>query len=345
MLRGRSKLTLISAIRAGDLARVGSLVQSGVDVNARDAERFTPLMIAAGLGQPQMVELLLNAGADVLVLEPRMGATALHKAAQSGNRDVITLLLDNGAFVDQQSPVLGNTALMDAVLHKQEDGVRTLLSYRARTSNRNHWDQTALDLAENDGLDSIARLIRDKVSANETNVLRSDLVLAAKAGDVGEVKRLIAAGVNVDQRMATTGTPDDNYTPLGIAAREGHAEIVALLKDAGADVRQVVGLMKGTPFHEAAYFGHANVIDVLSQTASDTAGPPDVDAQGPYNGLTALHDAAWHGHMDAVRSLINARARLDLKSHAGLTPRELALLYGYDEIASLLAESENFENT
>jgi ankyrin repeat protein len=345
MLRRRSELTLISAIRAGDLARARDLIRSGADVNARDAEGFTPLMIAAGLGQPQMVELLLNAGADVLVLEPRMGATALHKAAQSGNRDVIILLLHNGAFVDQQSPVLGNTALMDAVLHKQEDGVRTLLSYGAKTSIRNHWDQSALDLAENDDLVLIARLIRDKVSASEIKVLRSDLVLAAKAGDVGEVKRLIAAGVNVDQRMATTGTPDDDYTPLGIAAREGHAEIVALLWDAGADVRQVVGLMKGTPFHEAAYFGHVDVIETLAQTEGHRIAQPELDAQGPYNGLTALHDAVWHGHLEAVRSLVNAGARLDLESHAGLTPRKLALLYGYDEIASLLAESEKLENT
>jgi uncharacterized protein len=338
MLHGRSELTLLSAIRAGDLAKARDLILSGADVNARDADGFTSLMIVAGSGQPQMVELLLNAAADVLILEPRMGATALHKAAQSGNREIIKRLLDNGAFVDQQSPVLGNTALMDAVLHKQEDGVRTLLSYGAKTSIRNHWDQTALDLAENDGLDSIARLIRDKVSANEAKVLRSDLVLAAKAGDVGEVKRLLAAGVDVNQRMPITGTHDDDYTPVGIAAREGHAEIVALLRDAGADVRQVVGLMKGTPFHEAAYFGHADVINVLSQTGSETAEQPDVDAQGPYNGLTALHDAAWHGHLDAVRSLIKAGARLDLLGHAGLTPRALALQYGYNDIASLLVE-------
>jgi len=338
MLHGRSELTLISAIRAGDLARARDLVLSGVNVNARDADGFTSLMIAAGLGQPQMVELLLNSGADVLVLEPLMGATALHKAAQSGNRDVIILLLDNGAFVDQQSPVLGNTALMDAVLHKQEDGVRSLLSYGAKTSIRNHWDQTALDLAENDDLDSIARLIRDKADAEEAKVSLSNLVLAAKAGDVGEVKRLIAAGIDVNQRMPITGTPDDDYTPLGIAAREGQAEIVALLRDGGADVRQVVGLMKGTPFHEAAYFGHADVIKTLSQDGSERSNRPDVDAQGPYNGLTALHDASWHGHLDAVRSLLNAGARSDLKDHAGLTPRALALLYGYDEIASLLVE-------
>lgn len=156
---------------------------------------------------------------------------------------------------------------------------------------------------------------------------------------------MIGVGVDVNQRMPITGTPDDDYTPLEIAAREGHAEIVALLRDAGADVRQVVGLMQGTPFHEAAYFGHADVIKVLSQNGSEKAQQPDMDAQGPYNGLTALHDAAWHGHLEAVRSLVSAGVRLDLESHAGLTPRKLALLYGYDEIASLLAESERLENT
>ncbi|MFS0774045.1 ankyrin repeat domain-containing protein [Sphingomonas sp. 1P08PE] len=102
----------------------------------RGHQRFTPLMIVSALGRAQAVALLLTAGADVLAVEPRMGATALHKAAQSGSADVLGLLLDHGAFVDQQSPVLGNTAIMDALLHKHADAVRLLLSRRARTSIR-----------------------------------------------------------------------------------------------------------------------------------------------------------------------------------------------------------------
>lgn len=127
-------------------------------------------MIASGLGQAQMVDLLLTAGADVLALEPRMGATALHKAAQSGNADVIGLLLDHGSFIDQQSPILGNTPLMDAVLQKHEKVVRLLLQRGARTTIRNHWRQTALELAQHDGLDAIARLIeaRDEADAERS---------------------------------------------------------------------------------------------------------------------------------------------------------------------------------
>jgi hypothetical protein len=38
-------------------------------------------MLAAGLGDPQMVEVLLTAGADVFITDSRMGTTALRKAA------------------------------------------------------------------------------------------------------------------------------------------------------------------------------------------------------------------------------------------------------------------------
>ena len=333
-------VTLEASIRAGDLAAAIDLLRSGADANRRGPEGFTPLMIASGLGQSQMVELLLTAGADALAVEPRMGATALHKAAQSGNADVIGLLLDHGSFVDQQSPVLGNTPLMDAVLHKHGEAVRLLLKRGARTTIRNHWRQTALDLAQLDGLDTITRMIEARNETDAGQVRALTLITAIKAGDLGEVERLIAAGARVNERVPIVGSLDDDYTPLGIAAREGRADLVGVLLDAGADPRRVIGLMKGTPVHEAGFFGHADVLVALTEERDRPGTPaPELDAQGSYNGLTALHDAVWHGHLEAARALIDAGARLDLKTHAGLTPRELALLYGYDDLAGFLAEA------
>jgi ankyrin repeat protein len=334
-------MTLEASIRAGDLATATILLRSGSDANGRSPEGLTPLMIASGHGQPQMVEILLRAGADVLAIDSRMGATALHKAAQSGNADVIGLLLDQGAFIDQQSPVVGNTPLMDAVLHKHDEAVRLLLNRGARTAVRNHWKQTALDLARQDGLDAIARLIDVRDEADAKRVSALTLVAAIKAGDVGEVERLIAAGASVNERTPIVGRLDDDYTPLGVAAREGHADIVQVLLDAGADPRRVIGLMRGTPVHEAAYFGHADALRALTQKYGHADAPAsELDAQGSYNGLTALHDAVWHGHLEAARVLLDAGARLDLRTHAGLTPRELALLYGYDDLARFLAGAE-----
>lgn len=337
----RTDMGLEGSIRAGDLAAAIDVLRSGADANRRGHDGLTPLMIASGLGQSQMVDLLLTAGADVLAVEPRMGATPLHKAAQSGNADVVGLLLDHGSFVDQQSPVLGNTPLMDAVLHQHEEVVRLLLIRGARTAIRNHWQQTALDLARHDKLDAIARLIeaRDEADAEQAGALT--LIAAVKAGDIGEVNRVIAAGAHVNARAPIVGSLDDNYTPLGVAAREGRADIVRVLLDAGADLRRVTGLMRGTPVHEAAYFGHAEVLRAMTEKHGRADTPaPELDAQGPYNGLTALHDAVWHGHLEAAIVLVEAGARPDLRTHAGLTPRALALLYGYDDLAQLVAEAE-----
>ncbi|MBC7924004.1 MAG: ankyrin repeat domain-containing protein, partial [Ferruginibacter sp.] len=182
-IKKRTNVTLESSIRAGGLAAAIALLRAGADVNRSGAEGLTPPMIAAGLGQPQMVELLLTAGAQVLAVEPRLGATALHKAAQSGNADVIRLLLDHQAFIDQQSAILGNTPLIDAVLHKHEEVVRLLLKRGARTTIRNHWQQTALDLAQHDGLDAIARLIKARNETDAEQVRALTLLAAVKAGD------------------------------------------------------------------------------------------------------------------------------------------------------------------
>ena len=333
-------MTLEISVRADDLAASTALLRAGADVNRRGQEGLTPLMIASGLGLQKMVELLLAAGADVLALEPRMGATALHKAAQSGNAEILRLLLDHGSFIDQQSPIIGHTSLMDAVLHKQEAAVRLLLERGAKTKLRNHWQQTAIELARDNELDAIARLIELRDEADAEQIRAMTLIAAIKAGDVNQVKQLIAAGAPVNQRVPMVGNVDDSYTPLGIAAREGLPAIARLLLDAGADRRQTTGLMQGTAGHEAAYFGHADVLRVLT----DSAGLADsraleIDAQGPYNGFTALHDAVWHGHVQAAQALVDAGARLDLMTHAGLTPRQLALLYGYADLARLLGES------
>lgn len=334
-------MSLDEAIRAGDVAAARVAVGDSTDVDRRDADGFTPLMMAAGFGQTLMVELLLAAGADLLAVEPRMGATVLHKAAQSGNPDVICLLLDCGAFVDQQSPILGNTPLMDAVLHKQAGAVQLLLDRGARTAIRNHWHQTALELAQEDGSEAIARAIELHDAASVQQLAGSALIVAIQEGDVAEALRLIAEGADVNQRTPVTGSVEDEYTALGIAVRTRHVEIVRQLIDAGVEPYGEIGLMRGTAIHEAAFLGYADVLRVLLQ-GFDRAGVGSrgLDAQGPYNGLTALHDAVWHGHMDAAQTLVEHGASLGLRTHSGHTPRELATLYGYDDLARMLAEAE-----
>lgn len=84
--------------------------------------------------------------------------------------------------------------------------------------------------------------------------------------------------------------------------------------------------------------GHAEVARALTEFRVGKAAL-NIDAQGAYNGFTALHDTVWHEHPETAKVLIEAGARLDRKTHSGLTPYDLACLYDYDTLASLLCDT------
>ena len=156
------------------------------------------------------------------------GATALHKAALLGNPDVAALLLDHGAFIDQQVPILGHTALMDAVVYKHDAVVRLLLDRGARTSIRNHWDETALDLARRDGLDRIVGMIEARNAADRAAMPAQPLAAPVKQGDLVEVERLIAAGAGHRLDLRTHA----GLTPRELAAHYGYDALARLLAEA-----------------------------------------------------------------------------------------------------------------
>jgi hypothetical protein len=69
---------LIRAIRDADAPAVRKRIDNGADVNARDAEGNTPLLVASFYASPECVELLLAKGADAA---NKAGVTALIRAA------------------------------------------------------------------------------------------------------------------------------------------------------------------------------------------------------------------------------------------------------------------------
>src|ERR1051325_4130337 len=94
----KDELELLDAAEAGDVEKVKSLLQRGVNADARDNRGMpfnnTPLMYAAKKGSLEIVELLLQARADVHATDtgiPLEGgkSTCLHYAALGGSSIVI----------------------------------------------------------------------------------------------------------------------------------------------------------------------------------------------------------------------------------------------------------------
>jgi ankyrin repeat protein len=342
---GALETALLAAVEANDLPTAIVLIKRGADVNKRGPLPYTPLMLAAGRGYVQMTNHLLVAGADVHALDSSLGASALHKAAQSGVIDVARLLLKHGAFINLQSATVGHTPLIDAVWAKKPAMVKFLLEQGASITLRGHhgasvWDfiskqpiwTAGFTAPENEAWGrEIRELLEARQRKDEQDVSIQALMQAVQNNDLAAVKQLIAKGADVNEKSPVLGSGNDGQTPLLVACFLGHTEIVRELVQAGANPRIVDYLLKATPAHKAAYAGRPEALKLLIEQ-----GLVELNAQGPYNGYTAIHDAVWHGHREALKVLLETDARLDLRGLDGRTALDLAIAFGYDDMAAMI---------
>jgi len=110
---------------------------------SRDTEREKQLVGAAYAGNlAEVKQLLLNTFVDSD--DNRYGLTPLMEAAYGGHKQIVQLLLDNGAEIDHQSNRLNReTALIRAAGNSHKDVVRLLLNRGANTKLKATFGSTA----------------------------------------------------------------------------------------------------------------------------------------------------------------------------------------------------------
>ncbi len=339
----------------GDRRGVSPALDPGEPVDARIDGR-TALMLAAAQDDHVRVAKLLGGGADVRALDDHVGAAALHFAATAGAVNAARLLLEHGAPLNLQVASHGATAIMTAVWHRRPPMVELLLARpEINVHLRSCFGATAMDLVEADAvtgkgekrtaqhraedvqriaaaLESHLAHLRERQDSQRLIALLSqnnleDSEIAAQA------KTLLEIGEDVNQTAPNSCSGNDGHTPLLIAARDGCAQTVQVLLDAGADIRRTDTYMQAHAAHKAAYNGHANVLRLL---AAHPDFPAIRDARGPFNGYTALHDAVWHGHIEAAGALLDGGADPRVAAHDGKRPADLAKAYGYDDVFALI---------
>jgi hypothetical protein len=157
---------------------------------------------------------------------------------------------------------------------------------------------------------------------------RTPLHVAVFQKQYAVARALLTAGADAN------ALENQKYDVVTIASVANDVDMLKLALMAGASAKNITSPYEGTALIAAAHLGHAEVVKIL------------IAAKAPLDhvnnlGWTALIEAVILGdggrnHVECVRALVEAGAKLELPDRQGVTPLGHARRRGYMEIISIL---------
>ena len=266
---------LHSAAAVGSAEETTALLSGGsLDIDQADAQGWTPLVYACGMGHSHVARILLDKGANASIADTD-GGTAMHMAAEHGQLAVCKMLVNAGADPEAASGQ-GFTPLHVAAGEGHSEVVTGLIESGANPNSRMLNGSTPLFMAAQEGrLDAVRALLRAKASpvlpSHEMGIAYLPLDVATK-NDHSEVVRELLGQLGVKG----CGGESRGLGALGIATMNQSLKTMALLTEAGV-------VDTGDALMIAAEYGPEASVKLLLK-------------QG--NGTTASGSASFVGYRD-----------------------------------------------
>jgi len=350
---------LYQAIDSGLVAQVKSILNDNPELlNARNADKMTPLNWAAYRGQTEIVQELLTMGADPSVGDNE-NSQPLHNAAVAGHTNVLEILLTSGVDMDTKDNN-GMTALHFALSYRHPELAVWLIEQGADPTAANNEQVTPLHFAAMRGFtDLIDRLVERGASINaQTRSGRTPLFYASGNNHLEAALKLLDLGA--DTELAN----DYGRTPLLNVAREsGNVEMARLLIEHGANINAADGF-GSTPINLAAWRGFRAIVGLLLDRKAEVpvtgrlavhfmtfAAEKGLDRLmehmvsqgadplvGGQQGGSLLHAAALGGSARIVEILLDQGLLVDSADVYGWTPLHYAAAKGRHAVVNMLLE-------
>lgn len=295
----------------GDYDRLRQLLEESPKlVSTQNPEGNYPLHVAAGMDDPVLIDILLDAGAPIQQKWSGSAHTALSWAVTSGAQHSALKLAQRGANLDLFTAA--GMGLTDVVKLFWKDGQ---LRGMPSSTGSSRYDEEGSPLPQ--------------PPTNVTDQVSDALYIACRNGRLETSQWLLDHGADPNWRSYC------GANSLAWAEYAGNHELCDLLLTRGADPDMLDYSFKAKPraFGVMVLAGWGFPAHVLR--ARLEAEPDLVNQRGEYG--TVLNAAVWNGQLETARVLIELGADREARNAAGLTPLELAKAKGHHELVELLS--------
>jgi ankyrin repeat protein len=296
-----SREALHQAVKDGNLPLCESLLDFGFDINTIDTDGYTALLVAIQCERRDIIEMLLNRGADVNSMSIRTGRTPLHFLAVKGNVDLMRLLFQKSRYI--------------ADMYVSDESVEGMLPIHL-ASQYGHAEVVRLLLTN---LQPFLLTPTQPVQMDtESRSGKTPLMYAAQYNHLPVIRVLAEHSADVNYKSSN----EDGLTALHYAVMNGKKEAVAELLNMGAHLFIPCERNKMTSLHYAAMNGNLEILKLLHENGGILNQPV-----GDEEGYLPIHLAAIHGNRNIVRWIQEMdEFSLFAWNNLGYTPLHLATL-------------------
>jgi len=308
-----------------------------IDIEAATNYKYTLLILASANGNLEVVNYLLDQGANILA-KTDQGVSSFSLAAEKGHLEIVKALYRKDSSILEQKDKKGRTALIWAAMKGHLDVVKFLVSNNADVNVQSIEGETPLLVASTNNHDGVVNYITGRkntvtgtlgVTNTNTSPANNDaLISEASKGKWNTVRSLI--------NSRNMNYQDGNgKTALIAAAEGGHELLVYELINFGVNInlKKQNGI---TALHLESQNGHLQNVQALLLKGADINGLAVYKFKKDY---TPLIFAALNGYDQVVSELIQKGANVELKTQDGFNAILWAAKNNHENVVKVILDN------
>ncbi|KAK1941988.1 Ankyrin repeat domain-containing protein 50 [Phytophthora citrophthora] len=298
--------------------------EHGADVNSADYDKRTPLHIAVSDEQLEMVDYLLQCGANSELLD-RWGRSPIDCALETKNVAILRSL-------ERENYGRGKFSLLDEKLPSidEAEGMRRIQSSSDIVSFFRAVQEGNAEKVKSSWLGGMEVNVTDELG-------RTSLHVAVENGQLGVIELLLSAGVSTNV-VDTRGR-----SPISIALELQQFVIAEMLR-AHQEKKLVSRQVKSSEDEQnialAFRATKQGEMEKLKQLVPELVRPDMED----YDLRTLLHVASAEGHLQIAKYLVDCGANVNLLDRWGSSPLSDAVDFAHNELAKFLIANHATES-